>query len=168
MIRLHQRFECDSSLFGRDLVYQVRVDLRVRDVRVEVVAAPADTRVLHVVIHPPEEYLLGRQSQQVLDSLAVLEESRQARAVLEGDLVEQADTDDLPEEAEHEVGRALGQVVRVDVDDVAADGLGRGEGERQVLVHPVQREVLLVDRALVDCVRTRVVDDFAGIIRMVY
>ena len=42
--------------------------------------------------------------------------------------------DDLPEEAQHEVRRALGQVVGVDVDDVAPDALGRGEGQREVLV----------------------------------
>ena len=30
--------------------------------------------------------------------------------------------------------RALGQVVGVDVDDVAADALGRGERQREVLV----------------------------------
>ncbi len=56
---------------------------------------------------------------------------------------------------------ALGKIMSVDVDDVAADCLGGGEGQSQVLVLGVQGEVLLVDRTLVDGVRARVVDDFA-------
>lgn len=53
------------------------------------------------------------------------------------------------------------QVMRVDVDDVAPDGLRRDQRQRQVLVLRVQREVLLVDRALVYRVRARVVYHFA-------
>lgn len=55
---------------------------------------------------------------------------------------------------------ALGQVVGVDVDDVAADGLRRRQRQGEVLMLCVQGQVLLVDGALVDCVRTRVIYDF--------
>ena len=37
------------------------------------------------------------------------------------------------------VRRALGEVIGVDIDYVAADGLGRGQGQGQVLM-PKQRE----------------------------
>ena len=73
--------------------------------------------------------------------------------------------DDLPEEAEDEMGFAFGEVVGVDVDDVAADRLGRIEGQRQVLVLRVQRQVLRVDRPLVDRVRAREVHHFAAKIK---
>lgn len=46
--------------------------------------------------------------------------------------------DDLPEESEHEVRFALGQVVGVDVDDVAADGLRRRQRQGEVLMLCVQ------------------------------
>ena len=57
---------------------------------------------------------------------------------------------------------ALGQIVGVNIDDVTADGLGREEAEREVLVFRVQRQALLVDGALIDGVRAGVVDDFAA------
>lgn len=52
--------------------------------------------------------------------------------------------------------------MRVNVDDVAADGLGGDQRQRQVLMFGVQREVLLVDGALVYRVRARVVYHFAA------
>lgn len=70
--------------------------------------------------------------------------------------------DDLPQETEDEVRLALGQVVSVDVDDVAADRLRRVQGKRQVLVFRVQRQVSFVDGTLVDRIRARVIDDFAA------
>ena len=60
------------------------------------------------------------------------------------------------------MGLALGQIVGVNIDDVTADGLGGEEAEREVLVFRVQRQALLVDGALIDCVRAGVVDDFAA------
>ena len=69
--------------------------------------------------------------------------------------------DDLPEEPKHQVLLALDQIVSVDVDDVAADGLGRVEGEGQVLHFGVDAGPgLFVHRALVDRIRAGVIDDF--------
>ena len=54
--------------------------------------------------------------------------------MLETDLVEQSNPDDLPEQSQHQVRRPLGQIVGVDVDNVAANTLGRGQGQGEVLV----------------------------------
>jgi hypothetical protein len=56
---------------------------------------------------------------------------------------------------------SLGKIVSVNIDDVAANGLGGGERQGQVLVFSVQRQVLLVNGALINCVWTRVIYDFA-------
>ena len=57
---------------------------------------------------------------------------------------------------------ALGEDVRVHVDDVAADGLGRGDGQGQVLVALEQRQLrALVDHTGVDGVRNGKVDELA-------
>ena len=54
------------------------------------------------------------------------------------------------------------QVVRADVDDVAPDGLGRVEGEGEVLMHLVDAQAgRLVDGSLVDGARLRLVDQLA-------
>ncbi len=73
--------------------------------------------------------------------------------------------DDLPQQPQHEVRLALVDVLGPDVDDVAADGLRRVERERQVLVDPVDGQVRLVDGALVDGARLRLVDQFAALDR---
>ena len=57
---------------------------------------------------------------------------------------------------------ALGQIVGVNVDDVTADGLSGEEAQREVLVLRVQGQTLLVDGALVNRVRTGVVDDLTA------
>lgn len=57
---------------------------------------------------------------------------------------------------------AFAQIVSVDVDDVAANRLGRVQGQRQILVHRVDRQVLHIDGSLVDRVRARMIDDFAS------
>lgn len=160
VVRLHESFEADTSLLGGDLMDEVRVDFGVGDVGVEVVASSTNAGILEMMVHPTEQNLLWRESQEVLDAFAVLQQSRQAWTILEGDLIKETYTDDLPEQPEHQMRRAFGQVVSVDVDDVAADRLRGGESQRQVLVHPVEGQVLFVDRALVDRVWTRVVDDF--------
>ena len=70
--------------------------------------------------------------------------------------------DNLPHEAEDDVLPALGEDVRVHVDDVAADGLRGGDGQGQVLVRLEQRELrALVDHPWVDRVRHGKVDQFA-------
>lgn len=127
VVGLHHSFESDASRVGRDLLDEVGVDLRVGDVRLEIVTPPHYTGVLQVMVHPSEEDRLGGEFEEVLDPLPVLQQGGQAWTVLEGDLVEQADSNDLPEEAEHKVGRAFRQIVGVYVHDVAPDRLGGRE-----------------------------------------
>ena len=69
----------------------------------------------------------------------------------------------LPEKTKDQMLFAFDEIVRVDVNDVAADWLGRVEGLGQVLNLGVDGVGLLVERALVDRVRTRLVDHFAEI-----
>ena len=57
---------------------------------------------------------------------------------------------------------SLGQIVSVYVDNIAAYRLSRVQGQGQILVLRVQRQVLLVDRPLVDRVGTRMIDDFTA------
>lgn len=76
-------------------------------------------------------------------------------------MAKQTDADDLPEKTQHQMWLALGQIVGIDVYDVASNRLGGNQGQGQVLKLPVDGEVLLVDRTLIDCVRAGVVDNFA-------
>ena len=70
-------------------------------------------------------------------------------------------SDDLPQQPKHEVRLSGVQILRSDVDDVAADGARRVERECEVLVHLVDAHLPLVDRALVDRVRACAVDQLA-------
>ena len=70
-------------------------------------------------------------------------------------------SNNLPKEAEHKVRFAFAQIVSVDIDDIAADGLCRIKSQRQILVHRVDGQVFLVDCSFVDRIRTRMIDDFA-------
>jgi hypothetical protein len=57
---------------------------------------------------------------------------------------------------------AFTQIVSVDVDDIAANRLGRVQGQRQIFVHRVNRQILHVDGSFVDRIRARMIDDFAS------
>lgn len=160
-VRLPEGVQIDVGIVAGDLLEEMRVDLRVDNVRLEVGATTRDAGTLQVMVHPAQEDGLRGHLHEVLQPLVVEEEAGQARAAVQGDVAEEADADDLPEEAQDQMGLALGQVVGVDVDDVAADGLGGDQGEGQILKLPVDGQVLLVDRPLVDRVRAGVVDDLA-------
>jgi len=69
---------------------------------------------------------------------------------------------DLPEQSEDEVWSAGVQVVGADVDDVAADGLGGVECQRQVLVDLIDVQFAAVQRSLVDRPRLRTVHHLAA------
>jgi hypothetical protein len=89
-VRLHERLHRHAALLRRDRLEQVGVDLRVVDVALEVVAAAVGARALQVVVHPAQQDLLRAQLHQVFDLLAVGKQTRQTRAVLQRDLVEQS------------------------------------------------------------------------------
>lgn len=64
-----ERVERDAGIVGRDLPQQVRVDLGVGHVLLEVGAAARDAGRLQLVVHPAQQDGLRRQRQQVLDAL---------------------------------------------------------------------------------------------------
>ena len=82
----------------------------------------------------PQQDCLWRHLHEALELLAALEQVGKAGTLLQADLVEEADPDDLPEQPQDQVWCPLGQVIGVDVDNVAADALGGREGQGQVLV----------------------------------
>jgi len=65
--------------------------------------------------------------------------------------------DDLPDEAEDQVRLSGLQVLRPDVDNVAADRLRRVDSQREVLVYLIDVQFAAVQRPLVDCTRLRTV-----------
>lgn len=87
----HQRLHGDAGVLRRDLVEQMGVNLGISYVSLEIVAPPVNAGPLQVIVHPSEEYGLGRESHQVLELLTIGKKGRQARAVLEGYLIEQSD-----------------------------------------------------------------------------
>ena len=123
-VSLHQRLLVNPGVGGRDLVEQEGVRLAVLDVVGEVVDAVRDARPLQLEVDPAEQDGLGAHLHQTLELLPAHQEVGEAGTLLEADLVKEADPDDLPEQSKNKVGRALDQVIGVDVDDVAADALG--------------------------------------------
>lgn len=119
-----QRGQRDSASNRSDLVKKVSVDFRIDDVGSEVVKTALSAGSLQMVINPSHEDLLRRQSPQVVKGLPVAQKSEQSGAVLQVDLVEQSDSNDLPQKTENEMGCSLAQIDVVNVDDVAPDSLG--------------------------------------------
>ncbi len=91
----------------RHLDEQASEDLAVLQVGFEVAQTARSARLLQVVVDPAHEQLLGRQSTQVLEGLVRLEQEHQFRVLRERYVREQPDLDHLPDEAEHQVRRAV-------------------------------------------------------------
>ena len=70
--------------------------------------------------------------------------------------------DDLPQETQDEVRPGIHDVLGANVDDVAADGGGRVEGQGLVLVDGEGVQLALVDGSLVNGARHRRVDQLAA------
>ena len=58
------------------------------------------------------------------------------------DVSEQADLDDLPQQAQHQMGLPLSQVQSPDVHHVAADGRSRVQSQVQILLQGTQYQML--------------------------
>ena len=76
------------------------------------------------------------------------------------DLSKKTDADNLPDNAKDQCGRSLDEIIGANVDNVAANGLGRVDGERVILVDLVDVEALEVESAVVHSVRHGAVDEF--------
>jgi hypothetical protein len=136
---------------------------------------------LEMEVEPPEQDLVRRQSEELLQCLVLVQQAVQLGVQLDVDLAEQPAPNDLPDQAVDQVLAALGQVRRANVDNRAADALGGGNDDIVVLGHleVVQafgegrrdadgrdpfvafpaRARGLVEDALVDGVGDRVVDE---------
>lgn len=62
------------------------------------------------MIDPAEEDGLRGKLHQLLNLLSIFQQVSQARAVFQGDLVEQTNTDDLPQQAENKMGLSCKKV----------------------------------------------------------
>jgi len=100
----------------------------------------------------PEQNLFRGHFQQLFNAFPVFQQSHQSRHVLQSDAIKQKALkgddnksndiitavssygDNLPQKAQDDVLPSLAQDVAVHVDHVAADGLSRVDGQRQVLV----------------------------------
>lgn len=120
---------------------------------------------LEVVVEPAEEDLVRRESKELVERLAVLEEAVELGVDLDVDLGEKTTTDNLPDKTKDEVLPALLDVAGTNVDDRTSNTLGRGDDNVVVLGHLEGVELLallgLVEHTLVDGVGHRVVDELA-------
>ena len=89
-----------------------------------------------LVVDPSHEQLFRRQLEEIVDILALHQEVDEPRHVVQVDLLEERHLDELPHHPQHQVLLPLAGVegVTVDADHHAADGLGRVDGQGQVLV----------------------------------
>ena len=118
------------------------------------------TGLSEMVVEPAEEDLVRWEGQKVGQLLARLQQTCKSRTILEVDLGEETNADNLPQETKDKMWLALHQVLCPDVDDVAADGTGRVEGQGLVLVDGIGVE-FAVDGTLVDGTGDGRVDEFA-------
>ena len=79
----------DAGVTWRDLVQQVDVRHRVLDVTGEVGDLAAAGAASQVVVDPADEDLLGRQLHEVLQTLAVQQQRRQVRVLVQVDVAQQ-------------------------------------------------------------------------------
>ena len=119
------------------------------------------SRRSEVEIDPAEQELLRWELEQILERLARLEEPDHLGVCLEVDRREQCHLNHLPDQAEHKVGAPLDHVLRADVDDGETDRLSGGEYEVLVLDEVEGRTRAKVDRALVDRLGHRHVEQLA-------
>eukprot|EP01139_Manchomonas_bermudensis_P010434 Amastigsp_a340456_90.p3 type:complete len:278 gc:universal Amastigsp_a340456_90:1150-1983(+) len=114
-----------------------------------------------MVIHPAEQQLVRRKLAQIVEGLAVLEQTEELGMVREINLVQEPDANDLPDETQNLRVLALRQIVLSEVDDVAPDRLGRVDDEVLVLDNLERVERADVDGLRMDGVRHGVVDELA-------
>ena len=88
------------------------------------------------MVDPSQQNLLWRHLHEVLERLPGPQEVDQPRHLADGDLLEEVHLDELPHQPQHQPLLPLAGVegVAVYADDHAADGLGRVDGQGQVLV----------------------------------
>lgn len=118
-------------------------------------------------VEPPQQDLIRRQPQELLQRLSVVQQPVELGVVLDVDLAEETSSNDLPDESEDEMFGSVGDIGRTDVDDRASDTIGRGDDDVVVLcdLEGVESFGLsledggFVENSLVDGVGNGVVDE---------
>ena len=116
-----------------------------------------------MVVEPPQQNLLWRQAQELLECLIVLQQPVQLRVQLDINLAKQTSPDDLPDQTQNQVLAHLDDISTTNVDNGTPNTLRRLNNDVVVLgeVEVVQRLDLLarlVQNTLIDCVWYAVVD----------
>lgn len=120
---------------------------------------------LEMIVEPPEQDLVRRQLEQVVQGFAVFEQAVQLGVVLQVNLAQQTAADNLPDETKNKVFTAIGKVLRADVDYTAANRFRRSDHNVIVFRH-LERVWSLsalsnVEYTLINSIRHGVVDQLA-------
>mmetsp|Transcript_28944 Transcript_28944/g.57853 ORF Transcript_28944/g.57853 Transcript_28944/m.57853 type:complete len:269 (-) Transcript_28944:70-876(-) len=111
-----------------------------------------------MVVEPTQQDLLWWQLEEVLQSLAVFQQTHQLGMVLERDGTEQLDLDNLPDQTQDQNLRSALQILRTYVDDSATDSLGCIDHQVEVLHLLVRVAAVLVQRTLINGIFLSTVD----------
>lgn len=117
-----------------------------------------------MIVEPPEQDLLRRQSKELLKSLILLKQSVELGVQLDVNLAQQSTANNLPDQAQNQMLPDLDDVASADVHNRAADTLGGFDDNVVVLTHMESIEIFRlsagdVEDTLIDGVRYTVVDE---------
>lgn len=120
--------------------------------------------VLQVVVEPSKQDLFWGQSQELLQSLVLVQQSVQLRVEFDVNLAQKTPPDDLPDQSQNQMFSNLDDISTANVDNGTADALCRLDDNVVVLRHVEGIERLdllsgLVHDTLVDGVGHTVVDE---------
>jgi hypothetical protein len=119
---------------------------------------------LQMIVKPPQQDLIGRQPQQIVDRLSLLAEPIKLGVQLDIHLGQQTLPDNLPDQAQNQMFPPLRDICRADIDDRTANTLRRGDDYIIVFgdlegVEGFARSGFVEDTD-VDSIRNGVVDEF--------
>ena len=77
---------------------------------------PVGTCPLKVVVDPSKQYRFRRHFEQIRVLFIRIQQLNQFRTVFNGNLIEEPDSNDLPEESQNEMGFSFRQVMSINVD----------------------------------------------------
>jgi hypothetical protein len=110
--------------------------------------------LLNMVIDPSEKNRLKSFKFLTFQTFIVVYQRRQDPAQVQCNETEKSNSNDLQQQSQHQMGISLLQVMCIDVDDVAPDGLQGDERKCQVFELCVSGQVLFVDYMFVDGIRS--------------
>ncbi|KAH3661835.1 hypothetical protein OGAPHI_006013 [Ogataea philodendri] len=144
------------------LVQQNGVVLTVAHVAAEIGHSSVPVGCFEMIVEPSEQNLFRRKSQELFQSLVILQQSVQFWMELDIDLAQQTSSDNLPNQTQNQVFFSFNNIFRMDVDNHTSNGLGRVQHHVGILQHRevVQLLALLrdVQNSGVNCVWNRIVN----------